>query len=137
MEQREIDYFGRMIAEGAARAVGAAQQRDETNKPPMPAHDYAEQWARDTLSGKEGGRFEWGERNLARAYLAQTAALKLARDTLSGYAAELLRSYTMPSPYDGKPLRETMDEDEAEHVAEIEVVLAAVEAAIKSAEPTQ
>jgi hypothetical protein len=45
-----------------------AQGGDET-KPLMPAHDYARQWASDTLSGKIGGRFEWGERNLAKCYL--------------------------------------------------------------------
>ena len=40
------------------------------NKPPMPAHDYATQWARDTLSGRAtGGRYEWGNENLARSYL--------------------------------------------------------------------
>lgn len=86
MEQHEIDHFGRLIAEGADRQRLATQHRDETNKPPMPAHDYAVVWARDTLSGKERGEFDWGDRNIARAYLdyraqrdGMHAALKSAR----------------------------------------------------------
>ena len=64
----------RQIAEAlwsAQAAPAPAGGGDDTSdKPPMPAHDYAEQWAADTLSGKtEGGRFSWGERNLAHAYL--------------------------------------------------------------------
>jgi hypothetical protein len=57
--------------EGELGTAKAPVEEDVSDKPPMPAHDYAWQWARDTLSGKAGGgRFSWGERNIARAYLA-------------------------------------------------------------------
>lgn len=70
-----------------------------SNKPPLGDHEYAKQWARDTLSGRaEGGKFAWGERNLARAYLNRDtqiatlrAALESARKALSG-AREWLSS---------------------------------------------
>lgn len=48
-------------------------REDTSDKPPMPDHDYARQWALDTLSGRaDGGRFAWGERNLALAYVRLT-----------------------------------------------------------------
>jgi len=44
--------------------------KNEKEKPPMPAHDYAERWARDTLSGMaDDSKLSWGERNIARCYL--------------------------------------------------------------------
>lgn len=79
MDQRDIERIGDRIIDEASRSIRAITQRDETNKPPIPAHDYADRWARDTLSGKENGQFEWGERNLARSYLALATQLAAAQ----------------------------------------------------------
>lgn len=50
-----------------------------------PDHEYARQWALDTLSGKaEGGHFSTGERNLARAYLELLKQRKASNDTNDG-----------------------------------------------------
>lgn len=58
-------------------------------RPEMPAHDYAAQWARDTLSGRSDGTpFEWGERNLARSYLAVLTVLEQAQDCICGETPE-------------------------------------------------
>lgn len=67
---------------------------DETDKPPMPDHDYARQWASDTTTGKAGGgRYSWGERNLARSYLRLRAELAAAREEVGrkGRHIELMR----------------------------------------------
>lgn len=56
----------------------------DATKPRMPAHDYASQWAQDTLSGNaDGTPMPWGERNLARAYLDQSAEIARLRDVLA------------------------------------------------------
>lgn len=53
------------------------------DKPPMPAHDYALQWADDTLSGRiDGTQFEWGERNLALSYRHAIATLRRLNEAL-------------------------------------------------------
>jgi hypothetical protein len=60
-----------------------------TAKPPIPAHDYATQWASDTLSGKaKGGRFEWGERNLAASYLSLHRLLEQCQACILGETPE-------------------------------------------------
>ena len=68
----------------ALKSECIADPKDETDKPPLGAYDYAKQWARDTLSGRAaGGRFPWGQRNIAQAYLnlsAERDALKAERD---------------------------------------------------------
>lgn len=44
-----------------------------------PDYEYAEQWARDTLSGRsEGGAFSTEDRNLALAYLELLKARRAA-----------------------------------------------------------
>lgn len=58
-------------------------------KPQMPAHDYATQWARDTLSGHaDGTPFEWGDRNMSRSYLALRRLLEQAQDCIRGETPE-------------------------------------------------
>ena len=64
----------------------------DTDKPQMPAHDYAKQWARDTLSGRiEGGQFEWGDRNIARSYLALDRTSSELKDALTIMIADAER----------------------------------------------
>ena len=61
----------------------------DTDKRPMPAHSHAAQWARDTLSGRaDGGQFLWGDRNLARSYLAMRRVLEQAQDCIRGETPE-------------------------------------------------
>lgn len=55
--------------------------------PPMPAHDYALQWAEDTLSGRiDGTPFEWGERNLALSYQHAIATLRQLDNAIAAIA---------------------------------------------------
>lgn len=50
---------------------------------PLGDPECARQWAMDTLSGRaKGGQFEWGERNLARAFLNQDSMLHALKRAL-------------------------------------------------------
>ncbi|MHB1799632.1 MAG: hypothetical protein ACYCUI_15260 [Vulcanimicrobiaceae bacterium] len=65
---REIVALKARVAELEKECI--ANPADEADKPKLGDDDSAKQYASDTLSGRAPyGRFPWGQRNLARAYL--------------------------------------------------------------------
>ncbi len=67
-----------------------ASPTDEAAKPKLGDDAFAQQYANDTLSGRSrGGRFPWGQRNLARAYLnAMNRIAKLESEQCAACRAE-------------------------------------------------